>query len=735
MRFAVNPFTDQLDIVSQTGSGLPSVETITGNSGGPVGPDGAFNINLVGDNTTGLTVVGSPGSSSLTIFGIPSSSTQIGTTRYATNAEAAAQTSSTVALTPSNITSLFSTSPLPSSQGGTGLSSPAANQLIVTNGSSAYTLLGVAGNGQIPIGSIGSDPVLGNLTSSGGTLTITNGPGTINIETAGGGVGVDSFSPDTGTDPVVPTAGGLVDVQGQATPNVSGIQVTGGLNRLDVAMFSPFGGGDFGFVAADNGGTQTVFAENTSNTASSDAAFSAIVGGTSAGDPYSHWVIPATRFYAAGIDNSDSDTWKLTTDVSPVSPSTGTTLLSMTSAGALTIPTLTGVLTGNGASAITANAITQYAVVIGGASNAVASTSVGSAGQVLQSSGAGVNPAYSTATYPATTTINQVLYSSANNVVGGITASNNGVLISGTTGIPSWLAAGSTGQVLTATTGSPPSWSSNGTGDVAGPASSTDNALVRFDGTTGKLIQNGVITEDDIGNLSISAAVSGTSLSATVANTSNTASATAFYNAQVAGSTADDAYYKAEISGGQAWTLGLDNSDSDAFVISASATPGTTNIMRVSTAGEINYPLQPAFSGFLSANDSNVTGDATTFRIGSGNVFTEVFDQNSDFNTNGTFTAPVTGRYYINVIVFGRGFLVGHTLQNIAQVTSNRTYFTFSGSGFVLTNPSGDEIYSGSAFADMDVGDTYTVTFQVSNGTKVVDVGQDFTFMSGYLAC
>ena len=40
-----------------------------------------------------------------------------------------------------------------------------------------------------------------------------------------------------------------------------------------------------------------------------------------------------------------------------------------------------------------------------------------------------------------------------------------------------------------------------GSGDVVGPASSTDNALVRFDGTTGKLVQNGQITESDTGDL------------------------------------------------------------------------------------------------------------------------------------------------------------------------------------------------------------------------------------------
>ena len=47
-----------------------------------------------------------------------------------------------------------------------------------------------------------------------------------------------------------------------------------------------------------------------------------------------------------------------------------------------------------------------------------------------------------------------------------------------------------------------PTWETiSGTGDVVGPASSTDNAIVRFDGTTGKLIQNSVVTIDDVGNL------------------------------------------------------------------------------------------------------------------------------------------------------------------------------------------------------------------------------------------
>ena len=38
-------------------------------------------------------------------------------------------------------------------------------------------------------------------------------------------------------------------------------------------------------------------------------------------------------------------------------------------------------------------------------------------------------------------------------------------------------------------------------GDVFGPASATDNAVTRFDTTTGKLIQNSVVIIDDTGNV------------------------------------------------------------------------------------------------------------------------------------------------------------------------------------------------------------------------------------------
>lgn len=47
------------------GSGAAGIETITGTEGGAVGPDGAFNVNLVGSG--GVTVVGDPPNNTLTI--------------------------------------------------------------------------------------------------------------------------------------------------------------------------------------------------------------------------------------------------------------------------------------------------------------------------------------------------------------------------------------------------------------------------------------------------------------------------------------------------------------------------------------------------------------------------------------------------------------------------------------------------------------------------------------------
>ena len=83
--------------------------------------------------------------------------------------------------------------------------------------------------------------------------------------------------------------------------------------------------------------------------------------------------------------------------------------------GTLTVPgggtgatTLTGVLIGNGTSAITGNAIVQYNVLVGGASNAITSIAPNTSGYVLTSNGASANPTFQALPNPASFTWNSV---------------------------------------------------------------------------------------------------------------------------------------------------------------------------------------------------------------------------------------------------------------------------------------------------------------------------------------
>ena len=201
-----------------------------------------------------------------------------------------------------------------------------------------------------------------------------------------------------------------------------------------------------------------------------------------------------------------------------------------------------------------------------------------------------------------------------------------------------------------------------------------------------------------------------------VLNNSNTASSTANFNVQVAGGTAGDATHQSTVSGVTTWTWGVDNSDSDAYAIAQGTTLGTNNIMRSSVAGEINYPLQPAFLAYLETSVLNVTGDGTQYTV----IYdTEVFDQNSDFNlATSTFTAPVTGRYQISV----SGNLIGGTSMTAIFcriVTSNRTYRILLPLNAGVTS-AGSAV--GSILADMDAADTFTITLQsTDSGGKIDD--------------
>lgn len=201
------------------------LETLTSNSGGAVGPDGANNINVVGDGTT-IIGVGVPGTNTITFStvgtgvlntltgnsggAVPPTAGNINVLGTGIISVVGNPGTSTLTVTPSgSIASSFITSPA------TGTATPALGVLTFTNGNNitftaggssvaaavtgttnrslqlgnatgSLTSLGVATDGQIPIGSTGANPVLSTITA-GANITVTNGAGTITIASTGGG--------------------------------------------------------------------------------------------------------------------------------------------------------------------------------------------------------------------------------------------------------------------------------------------------------------------------------------------------------------------------------------------------------------------------------------------------------------------------------------------------------------------------------------------------------------------
>ncbi len=157
---------------------------------------------------------------------------------------------------------------------------------------------------------------------------------------------------------------------------------------------------------------------------------------------------------------------------------TGTTSVTLPTSGTLAttaqIPSFPVSLTNGGtnASLTASNGGIFYSTASAGAVLAGVST----AARVLMS-GATAAPTWSTATYPATTTINRILYSSAANVVGQITTANSGILATNSSGVPS----------ITAASGN---WlNTSRCAFAAGPGNDTANAT--GDGTFYQLINYG----------------------------------------------------------------------------------------------------------------------------------------------------------------------------------------------------------------------------------------------------
>jgi hypothetical protein len=169
-------------------------------------------------------------------------------------------------------------------------------------------------------------------------------------------------------------------------------------------------------------------------------------------------------------------------------------------------------------------------------------TSTGSGNSVLSTSPTLVTPILGTPT--SGTLTNATGLPLTTGVTGTLPVANGGT---GTT-TPA-IVAGTNVTV----SGTWPNQTVNASGDVAGPASATDNAIARFDATTGKLLQNSLVTVSDTG--AITAPVVGSAIPFYYDNQAAFPSAASYHGA-LAHSHADGAMFFAH---GGVWVRMLDN--------------------------------------------------------------------------------------------------------------------------------------------------------------------------------
>lgn len=140
---------------------------------------------------------------------------------------------------------------------------------------------------------------------------------------------------------------------------------------------------------------------------------------------------------------------------------------------------------------------------------------------------------------------------------------------------------------------------------------------------------------------------------------------------------------------------------------------GSTGIA-ISAAGEVTMAAQPAVAAYPSASILNVTGNATIYEIAWN---TEIFDINADFATP-TFTAPITGKYAVSLVVALDGLTAASTygVARISAANNNPAEYKHLG---VATNDG----LTCNRLIDMDVNDTLTFKITVSGeASDVVDM-------------
>jgi hypothetical protein len=155
---------------------------------------------------------------------------------------------------------------------------------------------------------------------------------------------------------------------------------------------------------------------------------------------------------------------------------------------------------------------------------------------------------------------------------------------------------------------------------------------------------------------------------------------------------------------------------------------GGVAALSIDAAGQITKPKQPAFSATMSADQDNIVKDGVRVII----FNSEIFDLNADYNpATYTFTAPVTGKYHLSVVLRVDTVDTASAYYGVSIVTSNRIYTDYLDPNFTA-----DLIvhtFKLSVVADMDASDIAYVTIYQDGGTDQADIIAANSYFMGYL--
>ena len=150
--------------------------------------------------------------------------------------------------------------------------------------------------------------------------------------------------------------------------------------------------------------------------------------------------------------------------------------------------------------------------------------------------------------------------------------------------------------------------------------------------------------------------------------------------------------------------------------------------LSIDSAGHVTKPLNPAFRVYQSTGTDYANGHTMYNQ----NI-TEVYDVNADMGTNGSFTAPVTGKYLFTASIYDTSAADGREYDMILT-TSNRTYRWGQRQEYEadVTGFGGNMKLEGTIIVDMDANDTAHVTSGV-NATFTNGANQEHSYYSGIL--